>query len=81
MIPTTINICVAQTLAAGGNMGIVIFNAILGNLLGVVLTPLLAVLILGAGQVYTQKLYHFYKYPITSWVGCRVYLSPPHLAN
>jgi hypothetical protein len=49
VIPTTINICVAQTLAAGGNMGTVIFNAILGNLLGVGLTPLLAVLILRAG--------------------------------
>ena len=50
VIPTTINICVAQTSAAGGNMGTVIFNAIFGNMLGVVFTPMLAVAILGAGQ-------------------------------
>jgi sodium/bile acid cotransporter 7 len=41
VIPTTINICVAQTLAAGGNMPMVIFNAILSNLMGVFLTPVL----------------------------------------
>jgi len=49
-LPTTINICVAQTLAAGGNMGTAIFNAIFANVLGVVLTPLLAVSILGSGK-------------------------------
>ena len=50
VLPTTINICVAQTLAAGGNMGTAIFNAIFANVLGVFLTPLLAVWSLGAGK-------------------------------
>ena len=49
-LPTTINICVAQTLAAGGNMGTAIFNAIFANVIGVFLTPLLAVWFLGAGK-------------------------------
>ena len=49
-LPTTINICVAQTLAAGGNMGTAIFNAIFANVIGVFLTPLLAVWLLGAGK-------------------------------
>ena len=48
VIPTTINICVAQTLSAGGDMPLVIFNAIFANLMGVVLTPLLTVLLLGS---------------------------------
>lgn len=47
VLPCTINICVAQTLSAGGNMGTAIFNAIFGNVLGVFLCPLLTVLILG----------------------------------
>lgn len=49
-LPCTINICVAQTLAAGGDMGTAIFNAIFANVLGVVLTPLLATWMLGVGQ-------------------------------
>jgi sodium/bile acid cotransporter 7 len=50
VLPTTINICVAQTLAAGGNMGTAIFNAIAANVVGVFLTPVLAVLVMGAGK-------------------------------
>ena len=50
VLPCTINICVAQTLAAGGNMGTAIFNAIFANVIGVFLTPLLAVWILGTGK-------------------------------
>lgn len=46
-LPTTINICVAQTLAAGGDMGTAIFNAIFGNVVGVFLTPILAIYLLG----------------------------------
>ena len=46
-IPTTINICVAQTLACGGNMGTVIFNAVFANVFGVFATPLLSVWMLG----------------------------------
>lgn len=34
ILPCTINICVAQTLSAGGNMGTAIFNAIFANVLG-----------------------------------------------
>lgn len=49
-LPTTINICVAQTLAAGGNLGTAIFNAIFANVLGVFLTPVLAIYMLGAGK-------------------------------
>ena len=49
VLPTTINICVAQTLAAGGNMSTAIFNAIFANVLGVFLTPMLAVTLLGTG--------------------------------
>jgi solute carrier family 10 (sodium/bile acid cotransporter), member 7 len=46
----TINICVAQTNAAGGSMTTAIFNAIFSNVVGVVLTPLLAVWLLGTGK-------------------------------
>jgi len=49
-LPGTINICVAQTLAAGGDMGTAIFNAIFANVLGVFLTPILAIYMLGAGK-------------------------------
>jgi len=47
VLPCTINICVAQTLSAGGNMGTAIFNAIFGNVLGVFLCPILTIAILG----------------------------------
>jgi len=50
VLPCTINICVAQTLAAGGNMACAIFNAIFANIIGVFLTPLLALWMLGAGK-------------------------------
>ena len=49
-LPCTINICVAQTLAANGNMGTAIFNAIFANVVGVFLTPLLSIWLLGAGK-------------------------------
>eukprot|EP01041_Mallomonas_annulata_P004296 gene4296-8540_t len=48
-IPTTMSICISQTLAAGGDMTTAIFNAIFANTLGVFLTPLLAVFMIGAG--------------------------------
>lgn len=47
-LPVTINISVAQTLSAGCDMGTAIFNAIFGNVIGVVLTPLLSLSMLGA---------------------------------
>lgn len=49
-LPCTINICVAQTNAAGASMSTAIFNAIFSNVVGVLLTPLLAVWLLGTGQ-------------------------------
>ena len=61
VIPTTINICVAQTLAAGGDMPLVIFNAIFANLLGVFLTPILTVAILGATGGFIDLLATFKK--------------------
>eukprot|EP01040_Poterioochromonas_malhamensis_P014873 gene14873-16551_t len=49
-LPCTINICVAQTLAAGGNLGTAIFNAIFANVIGVFVTPILAIWMLGVGK-------------------------------
>lgn len=42
--------CISQTQASGGDLLTAIFNAVLGNFVGVFLTPILAVLLLGAGQ-------------------------------
>merc|ERR1712087_659550 len=47
-VPTTVNMCVALTRAAGGNEALAIFNAVIGNLLGVLLTPSLLLYLLGA---------------------------------
>jgi sodium/bile acid cotransporter 7 len=49
-LPPTINICVAQTLASGGDMATAIFNAIFGNVMGVFLTPILSIWLLGGGK-------------------------------
>mgnify|MGYP000546788929 CR=1 FL=1 len=49
-LPCTINICVAQTVSAGANVGTAIFNAIVANVIGVFMTPLLAIWMLGAGK-------------------------------
>ena len=49
-LPTTISVCISQTQAAGGDMTTAIFNAIFANTIGVFLTPLLVVWMLGAGQ-------------------------------
>merc|ERR1740133_620064 len=40
--------CVALTRSAGGNEALAIFNAVIGNVLGVVVTPPLLLLLLGA---------------------------------
>lgn len=47
-LPTTVNMCVALTRSAGGNEALAIFNAVIGNVLGVVVTPPLLLLLLGA---------------------------------
>ena len=46
-LPTTIGSCVALTGLAGGNQGIALVNSVLGNLLGLAATPLLAALLVG----------------------------------
>jgi len=46
-LPTTIGSCVALTGLAGGNQGIALVNSVLGNLLGLVATPLLVTLLVG----------------------------------
>jgi len=49
-LPTTVNMCVALTRSAGGNEALAIFNAVIGNVLGVVVTPPLLLLLLGASS-------------------------------
>ena len=49
-LPTTVNMCVALTRAAGGNEALAIFNAVIGNILGVLVTPPLLLLLLGASS-------------------------------
>ncbi|CAM9231931.1 unnamed protein product [Ectocarpus sp. 13 AM-2016] len=46
-LPTTVNMCVILTQSAEGNTAAAAFNAVLGNLLGVVITPALLLLLLG----------------------------------
>lgn len=46
-LPTTIGSCVAITGLAGGNQGIALINSVLGNLLGVIVTPLLVLWLAG----------------------------------
>jgi solute carrier family 10 (sodium/bile acid cotransporter), member 7 len=47
-LPTTVTSCVALTAAARGNQGGALVNACLGNLLGVIVTPLWLMLIAGS---------------------------------
>lgn len=49
-LPTTISVCISQTQASGGDMTTAIFNAIFANTIGVFITPLLTIAMLGAGQ-------------------------------
>jgi sodium/bile acid cotransporter 7 len=46
-LPTTIGSCVAITGLAGGNHGLALVNSVIGNLAGVVITPLLVLLATG----------------------------------
>ena len=51
-LPTTVNMCVALTRSSNGNEALSIFNAVLGNILGVVFTPGLLLLLVGrAGAI------------------------------
>ena len=47
-LPTTVNMCVALTQSAGGNVAAALANAVIGNLLGVVATPVLLYALLRA---------------------------------
>ena len=47
VLPTTVNMCVALSRTAGGDEALAVFNAILGNLLGIVVTPALLLFLLG----------------------------------
>jgi sodium/bile acid cotransporter 7 len=46
-VPTTVTSCVVYTRLAGGNEAAALFNATLGNLLGIVVTPQLLLMLLG----------------------------------
>ena len=46
-LPTTISSCVVITGLAGGDQGIALVNSVLGNLLGLIITPLLITLLIG----------------------------------
>lgn len=48
VLPTTVNMCVALSRSSGGDEALAIFNAVLGNLLGVALTPWLLLRLVGA---------------------------------
>ena len=48
-LPTTVNMCVVLTQSAGGNVATALFNAVVGNILGIFATPLLIFKFLGAG--------------------------------
>jgi sodium/bile acid cotransporter 7 len=47
-LPTTVSMCVALTMSAGGNDAVAVFNAAFGNLLGIFVTPLLILLLVGS---------------------------------
>lgn len=46
-LPTTVNMCVALTRSSAGDEALAIFNAVLGNILGVLLTPALLLTLVG----------------------------------
>jgi sodium/bile acid cotransporter 7 len=48
-LPTTVNMCIVLTGSAGGNVATALFNAVVGNILGIFATPLLIFKFLGAG--------------------------------
>jgi len=50
-VPTTMSSCVVFTMLAGGNRAVALLNAVAGNLMGLVLSPLLFVALARAGQV------------------------------
>ena len=53
-VPTTISSCVVFTSLAGGNSAAAMFNAVLGNVLGIVVSPFVFLLLARAGAVELQ---------------------------
>jgi len=50
-LPTTISMCVVLTSLSGGNVSGSLFNAITGNLAGVIISPALLILLTGSGAL------------------------------
>lgn len=50
-LPTTVNMCIVLTQSASGNVAVSLFNAVLGNMLGVFVTPLAIFTLLGTNLV------------------------------
>ena len=79
-VPTTVNMCVALTRSAGGNEALAIFNAVIGNILGVVLTPFLLLRLLGTSSQLSiidavVKLSKKVVLPLVVGQMCRPFLS------
>jgi sodium/bile acid cotransporter 7 len=56
-MPTTVSMCVILTAASDGDQVTAVFNATLGNIIGIFATPALLLLLLGAkGSASTEKL-------------------------
>jgi len=51
ILPTTISMCVVLTSLSGGNVSGSLFNAIVGNLAGVIICPALLILLTGTGAL------------------------------
>lgn len=56
MLPCTINLCVALTRSANGNTAAAIFNAVFGNFIGIFVSPLLVLYMLGTKTDFNFKL-------------------------
>jgi len=50
-VPTTITSCVVFTHLAGGSMAVALFNAVVGNLSGVLLTPIIMLIMMGVAKI------------------------------
>lgn len=49
-LPTTVSMCVMMTTAMKGNASACVFNSTLGNFVGILVTPLTILLLLGSGS-------------------------------
>lgn len=47
ILPTTVNMCVALSRTAAGDEALAVFNAVLGNVLGIFVTPVMLLVLLG----------------------------------